>query len=167
MMKMALGVVLLLGIGRDQDSAQINALVKKLDSSDWVEQAQAAKDLARIGQPVLGSLKAVMLSDSPSAKYWASVISDAISRGPSPSPLPPTPVTPEPEISNNLPNPKGFNPGPNDLGALAFVCNNPGHGPYEASFSRQECAHSIPPCQARSAKAWESTDILEHGRSKG
>jgi len=136
-MKLALGAVLLLGIGRDQDSAQINALVKKLDSTDWVEQAQAAKDLARIGQPVLGSLRAVMLSDSPSAKYWASVISDAIGRGPgrSADPAPAPSPAPAEEISN-LPNPKGFNPGPNDLGALAFVCNNPGHGPYEATFSR-------------------------------
>ena len=130
MMKLALGAVLILGIGRDQDSAQINALVKKLDSTDWVEQAQAAKDLVKIGQPVLGSLK----SDSPSAKYWASVISDAIGRGPSSTAPTPAPVSTE-EISN-LPNPKGFNPGPNDLGALAFVCNNPGHGPYEATFSR-------------------------------
>jgi len=90
-MKLALGAILILGIGRDQDSAQINALVKKLDSTDWVEQAQAAKELAKIGQPALGSLRAVMLSDSPSAKYWASVISDAVGRAPSsaaPAPAP-------------------------------------------------------------------------------
>jgi hypothetical protein len=134
MMKLALGAVLLLGIGRDQDSAQIQALVKKLDSPDWVEQAQAAKDLAKIGQPVLGSLRAVMLSDSPAAKYWASVISDSIGRGPSAAAPAPAPA-PEVEISNT-PNPRGFNPGPNDLGPLAFVCNNAGHGPYEATFSR-------------------------------
>src|SRR5215470_6592488 len=111
MMKLALGAALLLGIGRDQDSAQISALVKKLDSPDWVEQAQAAKDLAKIGQPVLGSLRALMLSDSPSAKYWASVISEAVGRGPSPAAAPAPAPAPEPEIANT-PNPKGFNPGP-------------------------------------------------------
>src|SRR6185436_15170949 len=72
MMRTALAA-LLLGFGAGtQDSAQISALVKKLDSPDWVEQAQAAKELAKIGAPVLPSLRAVMLSDSPSAKYWAS-----------------------------------------------------------------------------------------------
>ena len=134
MMKVALSAVLLLGIGRSQDSAQINALIKKLDSPDWVEQAQAAKDLAKIGQPALGALRAVMLSDSPSAKYWASMIAESASRGSSSAPAPAP--TPEPEVISNTPNPKGFNPGPNDLGALVFVCNNAGHGPYEATFSR-------------------------------
>lgn len=131
MMRTALAA-LLLGFGAGtQDSAQISALVKKLDSPDWVEQAQAAKELAKIGAPVLPSLRAVMLSDSPSAKYWASAIGDAIGRNSHPSAEPPH--EPEP-ISGN--NPRGFAPGANDLGGLVFVCNNPGHGPYEAMFSR-------------------------------
>jgi hypothetical protein len=134
MLRLALASVLMITSAGSQDAAQINALVKKLDSPDWVEQAQAAKDLAKIGQPVLGSLRAVMLSDSPSAKYWASVISEAIGRGPAAAAPTPAP-TAEPEISNT-PNPKGFNPGPNDVGALVFVCNNAAHGPYEATFNR-------------------------------
>jgi len=129
----ACGLALLMGSGW-QDRARTADLVKKLDSDDWVEQAQAAKEMARIGAPVTGQLRAVMLSDSPSAKYWASAISDAVGRAPSSAAPAPAPAPAE-EISN-LPNPKGFNPGPNDLGALAFVCNNPGHGPYEATFSR-------------------------------
>ncbi len=134
MMRLALASLLLLPVAGPQDAAQINALVKKLDSPDWVEQAQAAKDLAKIGQPALGSLRAVMLSDSPSAKYWASVISESVGRGPATAAPAPAP-TPEPDISN-IPNPKGFNPGANDVGSLVFVCNNAAHGPYEATFSR-------------------------------
>ena len=136
MMKLALAAVLLLGIGRDQDSAQIQTLVRKLDSPDWVEQAQAAKELAKIGQPVLGSLRAVMLSDSPSAKYWAAAISDAVSRATALAPAPsPDPVAFDPDMPA-IPNPRGFAPGANDLGALVFVCNTASHGPYEATFAR-------------------------------
>lgn len=135
MIRVVLAAAMLVSGAISQDQTQISQLVKKLDSTDWVEQAQAAKDLARIGKPVLGSLRAVMLSDSPSAKYWASVISDAIGRGPESATTPVTAATPEPEVSNT-PNPKGFNPGPNDMGVLVFVCNNAGHGPYEATFSR-------------------------------
>jgi len=134
MTRLALAAVLLVSGAKSQDQAQISQLIQKLDSVDWVEQAQAAKDLAKIGKPALGPLRAVMLSDSPSAKYWASAISEVISRGSAAVSAPPPPA-PEPEISVT-PNPKGFNPGPNDLGALVFVCNNAGHGPYEATFSR-------------------------------
>ena len=133
MMRTALAALLLgFGVGK-QDSAQISALVKKLDSPDWVEQAQAAKELAKIGAPVLPSLRAVMLSDSPSAKYWASAINEALSRNSAPGAEPPRSSEPEPA---SLPNPRGFAPGATDLGGLVFVCNNPGHGPYEAMFSR-------------------------------
>jgi hypothetical protein len=124
-------LVAALGAGY-QDSAQIDALVKKLDSTDWVEQAQAAKDLVKIGQPAMGALRAAVMSDSPSARYWASAIGEAVGRKS-------TPVTPVAETAPDVPatpNPKGFNPGPNDLGSLVFVCNNAGHGPYEATFSR-------------------------------
>jgi len=133
MIRLAFAAALLLPGAVTQDQAQISQLIKKLDSYDWVEQAQAAKELAKIGQPVLGSLRAVMLSDSPSAKYWASAISDAVGRGSNPV-TPPAPA-PETEVSAT-PNPKGFNPGANDLGSLVFVCNNAAHGPYEATFSR-------------------------------
>ncbi|MBI3856289.1 MAG: hypothetical protein HY293_11425 [Planctomycetes bacterium] len=135
MMRVALAALMLLLGAKTQDSAQISALVKKLDSPDWVEQAQAAKDLAKIGQPVLGSLRAVMLSDSPSAKYWASAIADAINRGSSGAAAPAAHAEPETPVSN-IPNPSGFAPGANDMGGLVFVCNNASHGPYEASFTR-------------------------------
>lgn len=133
MMRVALAALLVLAGAGTQDSAQITALVRKLDSPDWVEQAQAAKELAKIGRPVLGSLRAVMLSDSPSAKYWASAIAEAVARGSGAVSAPA--AAPEPEVAAT-PNPKGFNPGANDVGTLVFVCNNPGHGPYEATFSR-------------------------------
>lgn len=134
MMRAVLAALILLSHAGSQDAAQISALVQKLDSPDWVEQAQAAKELAKIGKPVLGSLRAVMLSDSPSAKYWASAISEAVARGTGAVAAPPPPA-PEPEVSEK-PNPKGFNPGANDVGSLVFVCNNAAHGPYEATFSR-------------------------------
>jgi len=134
MMRLAITAALLLPGATTQDQAQISQLIKKLDSYDWVEQAQAAKELAKIGQPAMGSLRAVMLSDSPSAKYWASVIAETVGRGSSGA-VPAAPPVPEPEVANT-PNPRGFNPGANDLGSLVFVCNNAAHGPYEATFSR-------------------------------
>src|SRR5882672_3841253 len=122
-------LAVLMGAGY-QDSAKTAELVKKLDSTDWVEQAQAAKDLAKMGPPVLPSLRAAVMSDSPSAKYWASVITEAVLHTSVPPPSLPEPVAAE------LPNPRGFAPGPNDMGALVFICNNPAHGAYEATFSR-------------------------------
>ena len=131
MMRVALAALILLPNAGPQDAAQISALIKKLDSPDWVEQAQAAKELAKIGAPVAGQLRAVMLSDSPSAKYWASMISESLGRGAAPTPAP----TPEPEVPAT-PNPRGFAPGATDMGALCFICNNASHGPYEPVFSR-------------------------------
>ncbi|HLY10184.1 MAG TPA: hypothetical protein VKW04_12830 [Planctomycetota bacterium] len=128
-----IAVVLTVGMGAGlRDRSQASDLIRKLDSTDWVEQAQAAKALVTLGPPVLDALKAAGLSDSPPAKYWASQISEAILRS-VPSPTPPLPVAPEPVA---VTNPKGFAPGPNDLGALVFICNTPAHGPYEATFSR-------------------------------
>lgn len=132
MMRAAVAALLVISGAGMQDQAKIDALVKKLDAPDWVEQAQAAKELAKIGKPALGALRGVMLSDSPTAKFWASLISDSLSHV---EPSAPPPSTPEPDIAAT-PNPKGFNPGANDLGSLVFVCNNAGHGPYEATFSR-------------------------------
>jgi hypothetical protein len=133
MMRLAVGALAAFLAAGPQDSAQIAALVKKLDSPDWVEQAQAAKELAKIGQPALGSLRAVMLSDSPSAKYWASAISEAIGRTSGPVTAPPPAADPEPA---STPNPRGFAPGANDMGSLVFICNNPSHDAYEVVFSR-------------------------------
>ena len=133
MMRAALAALIVITGAGTQDQAKIDALVKKLDAPDWVEQAQAAKELAKIGKPVLGTLRAVMLSDSPSAKYWASMISDSLGR--TAAPVEPPPSASEAEIAAT-PNPKGFNPGANDLGSLVFACNNARHGPYEATFSR-------------------------------
>jgi hypothetical protein len=133
MMRLAIAAMTALLAAGPQDSARIADLVRKLDSPDWVEQAQAAKELAKIGQPVLGSLRAVMMSDSPSAKYWASLVSDAVVRNPGPSTAPPPPSDPEPAAT---PNPRGFAPGASDLGSLVFICNNPSHDAYEVVFSR-------------------------------
>ncbi len=135
----ACGLALLIGAGW-QDQARTADLVKKLDSDDWVEQAQAAKELVKLGPPVLESLKPAVMSDSPSAKYWASMITEVVLHKQVPSPALPLPVTPEPEAFAT-PNPKGFAPGPNDMGSLVFICNNASHGPYEATFSRcQTCS---------------------------
>ncbi len=125
-----LAVVMGAGI---QDQNKAADLVKKLDSADWVEQAQAAKDLAKLGPPVVNALRPAVMSDSPSAKYWASIITDFVLQKSVPPPSLPLPVNPE---SVSVPNPKGFAPGPNDMGALVFVCNNPAHEPFEATFSR-------------------------------
>jgi hypothetical protein len=126
-------IAVAVGAGTSQEAARTADLVKKLDAEDWVEQAQAAKELVKLGPPVLEALRPAAMSDSPSAKYWASMISEAVLRK-VPSPSEPLPVNPEPIAGT--PNPKGFAPGPNDMGALVFICNNPGHGPYEATFSR-------------------------------
>jgi len=121
---------------RDQQAAD---LVKKLDAEDWVEQAQAAKELVKMGPPVLQALRPAVMSDSPSAKFWASMITEAILHQ-SPPPSLPLPVEPE---SAGLGSPKAFNPAASDQGALVFVCNTPAHGPYEATFSRcKSCAKS-------------------------
>lgn len=132
MMRFAVSTLaLLLGAGA-QNAPQVGDLVKKLDSPDWVEQAQAAKELAKIGRPALDGLRAAVLSDSPSAKYWASLISEAVLRASGPASAPP-PADPEPA---STPNPRGFAPGATDMGSLVFICNNPSHEPYEAVFSR-------------------------------
>jgi hypothetical protein len=126
----AAALAVLLGTG-SQDAARMNELVKKLDSPDWVEQAQAAKDLAKIGRPALDALRPAVMSDSPSARFWASTISEAVLRNSSAAPAP----APEPE-SAPIANPRGFAPGASDMGSLVFVCNNAAHEPYEATFSR-------------------------------
>jgi len=123
-------LAVVMGAGmRDQQAAD---LVKKLDSEDWIGQAQAAKDLVKLGPPALEALRSAVMSDSPSAKYWASQISEVLLKSVPPPSLPPA-VNPEP---GGVPNPKGFAPGATDMGALVFVCNNPAHGAYEATFSR-------------------------------
>ena len=129
-------VAVTMGAGvRDQQAAD---LVKKLDSADWVEQAQAAKELARMGPPVLQALRPAVNSDSPSAKFWAERITDAVLHQSVPPPALPLPVAPESEGGANL---KVFTPGPNDLGALVFTCTTAAQGTYEATFSRcRSCA---------------------------
>lgn len=133
----ACGLALLMGSGW-QDRARTADLVKKLDSDDWVEQAQAAKELVKMGPPVLDSLKPAVMSDSPSAKYWASMITEVLLHKQVPPPALPLPVAPGAEPEMAVPNPRGFAPGANDMGSLVFVCNNPSHGPYEATFARCE-----------------------------
>ena len=134
MIRLAVGALVAVISAGTQDASQIAGLVKKLDSTDWVEQAQAAKELAKIGKPVLPALRDAVMSDSPSARHWAALISDSVLR---PHADPSAPAAPaESEPISNIPNPKGFAPGPNDMGALVFVCNNAAHEAYEATFSR-------------------------------
>src|SRR4051812_39211846 len=114
-------LALAMGAGmREQDQAA--GLVKKLESDDWVEQAQAAKDLVKLGPPILNSLKPAVMSDSPSAKFWASQITEVLLHKGVPAPALPLPVNPDPM---ELANPRGFAPGATDMGSLVFVCNNP------------------------------------------
>ena len=133
MMRLIAGLlVVLTGTGlKAQDPAA--DLVKKLEAEDWVEQAQAAKDLVKLGPPVLPALRAAVLSDSPAAKYWASAIADAVSHKSVPPPALPLPVAPE---TGATPTPKGFAPSASDMGSLAFICNSPSHGPYEVVITR-------------------------------
>jgi hypothetical protein len=131
MMRLAVGALaIFIGMGT-QDSSQIAGLVQKLNSDDWVEQAQAAKELSKIGRPALEALAGVMRTESESGRYWASIVSQSIMRNSGTAAAPA-----EAEPISNVPNPKGFAPGANDMGSLVFVCNNPGHGAYEATFSR-------------------------------
>jgi len=125
-------LALFLGSGV-QDQDRLADLVKKLDSPDWVEQAHAAKELAKIGRPALDALRPAVMSDSPSARFWASTISEAVLRNPGAAPA--SAPAPEP-VTAPVANPRGFAPGANDMGALVFICNNPAHEPYEATFSR-------------------------------
>lgn len=124
-------LVVMLGAG-PQDPSRIADLVRKLDSADWVEQAQAAKGLAAIGKPALEPLAGVLRTESESGRYWASVVSQTILRNSGASAALP-PSDPEPPPSTN---PAGFSPGANDMGSLVFICNNSAHEPYEVVFSR-------------------------------
>lgn len=132
MMRLIAGLMLLLADAapKAQDAAD---LVKKLASEDWVEQAQAAKDLVKLGPPVLQALRPAVMSDSPAAKYWASAIAEAVSHTEVPPPALPLPVAPETAAT---PNPKGFSPSASDMGSLAFICNTASHGPYEVVITR-------------------------------
>lgn len=129
-------VAVTMGAGvRDPQAAD---LVKKLDSADWVEQAQAAKELARMGPPVLQALRPAVNSESPSAKFWASMITEAVLHQSVPPPSLPLPVAPE---SEGLGNPKVFSPGSDEMGALVFTCTTAAHGTIQATFSRcKSCA---------------------------
>jgi hypothetical protein len=133
MMRLIAGLLVILNGAGLKAQDQAAELVKKLSSEDWVEQAQAAKDLAKMGPPVLEALRPAVMSDSPAAKYWASAIAEVVSHTAVPPPSLPLPVAPE---TTSTPNPKGFSPSPSDLGALAFICNNPSHGPYEVVIIR-------------------------------
>jgi hypothetical protein len=108
---------------RPQDAATIKGLIQQLEADDWVDQAKAAKELARIGKPALDALSST-LSEAPSFRYW----SDAIFRKAAPAKAPaPAAKAPEPAA----PPDSGFNPGDDNVGNLMFVCNNPKHGDYE------------------------------------
>jgi hypothetical protein len=132
MMRLIAGLLVLLTGAGSKPQDQAADLVKKLSSEDWVEQAQAAKDLVKLGPPVLQALRPAVMSDSPAAKYWASAIAEAV-HSEVPPPALPLPVAPETTTS---PNPKGFAPSASDMGSLAFICNNESHGPYEVVIIR-------------------------------
>ena len=109
---------------RRQSAAQIKDLIKLLETEDWVDQAKAAKELARIGKPAL-DLLAVTTSEAPSFRYW----SDAIFRKVAPATKPPEPAAKAPEPA--APPDSGYMPEETDLGAVMFICNNASHGDYE------------------------------------
>ena len=113
MIRITLGALALLMTAGPQESTRIVALIQKLDSEDWVEQAQAAKELVRIGRPAMDPLGKVLSSSSPTAKFWASMIAESVMRGSSTAPaaaLPPTAPETVPDA-----NPRGFAPGENDM----------------------------------------------------
>jgi hypothetical protein len=112
---------------------RIESLIKRLDAEDWADQAQAAKELDRLGGAVLGPLGAAALGDAPGARYWAGVITDSIRRkaGKPATTKEPAPA-PAPAMGAVSP---GFNPGEDDVGSVMFICNNAKHGDYEVVLS--------------------------------
>lgn len=109
--------------GKRQDASTIKSLIQQLEAEDWVDQAKAAKELARIGKPALDALSATS-SDAPSFRYW----SDAIFRKVAPSKSPdPVAKAPEPAPAAD----SGFTPEETDMGGVMFICNNASHGDYE------------------------------------
>lgn len=114
-------ILSLLGPASAQDNARIPALIRQLESEDWVEQAQAAKDLDRIGAPVLGALGKAALSDSASVRYWVGTIADSIGK--------------KSGKAASEPPPAGFAPGDDDVGSIMFICTSAKHGDIEVVLS--------------------------------
>ena len=135
-MTVCVWLVLLFGPGEvSQDTAKIAGLIRRLESTDWVDQARAATELARIGKRVLMPLGATALSPSPGPKYWAARIKEAIAGGKKPpAPRRAAPVAPKKKPASS-PDPT-FDPGSNNVGSVMFICNGPGHAPREVILSR-------------------------------
>ena len=110
-----------------QDAAAIRALVTQLSAEDWVDQAKAAKELARIGAPALDHLAKVTEKDPPSVRYWAEQIRTSVTNAPEPAAAP---------APANAPPPSGFTPDETDMGSILFICNNASHGDREVLISR-------------------------------
>ncbi len=111
-----------------QDPSRISALIRQLESEDWVEQAKAAKELDRLGPSALGPLAGAAMSDSASVRYWVGTIADSISRKSGRSGAPA--AAPAPEAVS-----AGFAPGDDDVGSIMFICNTAKHGDYEVVLS--------------------------------
>lgn len=118
-------LLLALPPGGPQDAATIRGLVTQLSAEDWVDQAKAAKELARIGKPALDQLAKVTEKDPPSMRYWAEQIRSTVTKTPAPAaPPPPPPAEPV------------FTPEETDMGSILFICNNARHGDHEVLISR-------------------------------
>ena len=119
-----------------QDTAKIAGLIRRLESKDWVDQARAATELARIGKAVLTPLGATALSTSPAPKYWAARIKDVVSGGapaPAPAAAAAAPKARPKQAESHDPT---FDPGVNNIASVMFICNGPGHAPMEVILSR-------------------------------
>jgi hypothetical protein len=157
MMRTGWAALAILLAGGPQDAARIQALVKQLDSADWVDQAKAAKELVSIGRPALTALSSVSSNESPAVRYWADTTSREIYRrtgggGPSAPPTAPQ------EVALSVPATPGFSPGENDLGSVMFICNNSKHGDYECVLPLcRVCGKMKKFAYDYSAKCWRCT----------
>ena len=131
-------VWLVLALGPDrppQDTAKIAALIRRLESKDWVDQARAATELVRIGKPVLTPLGSTALSPSPAPKYWAARIKEVVAGGTPPPTSQAAAPARRSAPADSSPDPT-FDPGVNNIGSVMFICNGPGHAPREVILSR-------------------------------
>ncbi len=130
MVRFAMMAALLVpGSSGPQDAAKISGLVKQLSAEDWVEQARAAQELARIGRPALNAVTdAAWKSNAPSIQFWSKAITEKVLGAGAPVVPAPAPA-PEPAAAS-------FAPEENDVGSVMFICNNAAHGDYEVVLSR-------------------------------
>jgi hypothetical protein len=138
MLKTVLGASLVVLLGTSQDAARIDALVRQLEDTDWVEQAKAAKELAGIGTAAFDALGKAAQSQSSSKRYWSGMIVEEIYRRGKGGATPAAPVEPAPAPATAAePAAMNFGQGENDIGSIMFICNqNAKHDDYEVVLTR-------------------------------